>query len=70
MLVSFALGDANGFASQWHIGHNVNVSPVGVVLTNVVNRVTLLSSYTADRISPFKLGALLQKDGNHKTSDD
>ena len=39
-------------------------------LTNVVSRVTLLSSYTADRISPFKLGALLQKDGDHKTSYD
>ena len=40
-----------------------------VELTNVVSRVTLLPSYTADRINPFKLGALLQKNGDHKEYD-
>ena len=38
-------------------------------LTNVVSRVLLLPSYTADEINPFKLGAVLQKHGDHKTSD-
>ena len=40
-----------------------------ISLTNVVSRVSLLTSYTADRISPFKLGAVLQKDGDHKIYD-
>ena len=39
------------------------------VLTNVVSRVSLLPSYTADKINRFKLGALLQKDRDHKGYD-
>ena len=38
-------------------------------VTNVVSRVSLLTSYMADKINPFKLGAVLQKHGDHKTSD-
>ena len=40
------------------------------MVTNVVSRVSLLPSYTAEEINPFKLGAVLQKHGDHKTSDD
>ena len=38
-------------------------------ITNVVSRVSLLPSYTADKINRFKLGALLQKDRDHKGYD-
>ena len=40
---------------------NISQRPTPIKVTNVVSRVSLLTSYTADKINPFKLGALLQK---------
>ena len=59
------MGDVSRYDSRGHGWHGV----YGPDITNVVSRVLLLPSYTADKINPFKLGALLQKHGDHKRYD-